>query len=90
MNKHKEILKFIKLLNKTFKKYPECSGGCYKFHLILKTVFGGEPYGTNDHVITKIDNKFYDWSGEVKKTDEFLEEFKLGEDYFNKVYKTYL
>lgn len=42
-------------------------GSCYHFHLILKEVFPeAEPYYDLDHIITKIDGKFYDITGEVK------------------------
>jgi len=42
-------------------------GSCYHFYLILKEVFSdAEAYYDADHIITKIDNKFYDITGEVK------------------------
>ena len=42
-------------------------GSCYHFYLILKKVFSeAEPYFDEDHVITKIDSKFYDITGEVR------------------------
>lgn len=42
-------------------------GSCYHFHLILKKVFpNAEPYYDLDHVITKIDDKYYDITGEVR------------------------
>lgn len=43
-------------------------GSCYHFYLILKEVFPeAEPYYDADHVITKIDNKFYDITGEIQQ-----------------------
>lgn len=42
-------------------------GSCYHFYLILKSVFPqAECWYDEDHVITKIDNKFYDITGEIK------------------------
>ena len=42
-------------------------GSCYHFYLILKEVFpDAEPYYDNDHIVTKIDGKFYDITGEVR------------------------
>ena len=41
-------------------------GNCFGFYRILKVVFlGAEPYETGGHVITKIDDKYYDIRGEV-------------------------
>lgn len=46
-------------------------GSCYHFYLILKSIFNqAEPYYDSFHVITKIDNKFYDITGEVKQNDD--------------------
>jgi len=43
-------------------------GSCYHFYLILKEVFeNAEPYFDGDHVITKVDDKFYDITGEIAK-----------------------
>ena len=42
-------------------------GSCYHFYLILKEVFpDAEAYFDADHIITKIDDKFYDITGEVR------------------------
>lgn len=42
-------------------------GSCYHFYLILKEVFkDAEPYFDEDHIVTKINNKFYDITGEVR------------------------
>lgn len=42
-------------------------GSCYHFYLILKQVFpNAEPYFDLDHIITKIGDKFYDITGEVR------------------------
>lgn len=47
-------------------------GGCYQFHLFLKTVFcNAEAFINTDlnHVITEIDGVFYDITGEVSCAD---------------------
>lgn len=45
-------------------------GSCYHFYLILKQVFAGaEPYYDMDHIITKIGDKYYDITGEVRRED---------------------
>lgn len=47
-------------------------GSCYHFYLILKEVFPeAEAWYDEDHVITKIDDKFYDITGEVRVTVNF-------------------
>jgi len=43
-------------------------GSCYHFYLILKKVFpNAEAYYDLDHVITKIGDRFYDITGEVRR-----------------------
>ena len=63
-----EIEKFISVIRDSFigsqQVYTE--GSCYHFYLILKQVFPeAECWFDIDHVITKIDDKFYDITGEV-------------------------
>lgn len=64
------IEKFISTIRDSFigsqQVYTE--GSCYHFYLILKQVFPtAECWYDSDHVITKIENKFYDITGEVGK-----------------------
>lgn len=43
-------------------------GSCYHFYLILKQVFpNAEAYYDLDHVITKISDKYYDITGEIRR-----------------------
>lgn len=75
-----EVLKFITLIRKTFGRYEEYSGGCYKFYLILKQVFPEAIGYYNDaHVITRIGDKYYDIDGEVKPAFNYL--MIGGDDY---------
>lgn len=67
-------------------------GSCYHFYLILKEVFPqAECWYDEDHVLTKIDDKFYDITGEVRK-DTSLNKFERIPSYSLKVpyniYKT--
>lgn len=42
-------------------------GSCYHFYLVLKKIFpNAEAYYDLDHIITKIGDRFYDITGEVK------------------------
>ena len=64
-----EIEKFIQTIRDSFigsqQVYTE--GSCYLFYLILKQVFPEAiAYYDADHVITKIGDKFYDITGEIK------------------------
>lgn len=56
-------------------------GSCYHFYLILKEVFhNAKPYFDEDHVVTKIGDKFYDITGEVRK-DANLTKYKRKPSY---------
>lgn len=53
------------------------NGGCYQFHKIMKLLFPGavplkvksSAFSDYNHIITEIDGKYYDITGEVKATD---------------------
>jgi len=66
----------ISALNKTdyYIKLIFTRGACYKFYEFLKELFpNAEPYlrkSDKNHVVTKIDEKYYDITGEV--TGEYL------------------
>ena len=68
-----DIEKFISRVRDSFigsqQVYTE--GSCYHFYLILKEIFpNAQPYFDEDHIVTKIDGKFYDITGEVKEVAE--------------------
>lgn len=63
-----KILEFIAAIRDSFvgSQQVYTNGSCYHFYLILKQVFPQAlPYYDNDHIITKIDDKFYDITGEI-------------------------
>ena len=65
-----EVLEFIKTVRESFvgSEHIYTRGSCYQFYRILKLVFpSAEAYYDMNHVITKINNKFYDIAGEVQK-----------------------
>lgn len=69
------VEKFIASIRDSFigsqQVYTE--GSCYHLYLILKSVFpSAKPYYNTYHIITKIDNKFYDITGEVKESSDML------------------
>ncbi|RJG10942.1 hypothetical protein D3879_14785 [Pseudomonas cavernicola] len=43
------------------------NGGCYRVYLALQQVFpNAQPYYDGDHVLTKIDEHFYDIGGSIE------------------------
>lgn len=74
---HRRILKFIKSVRESIAGagavYIYTHGSCYQFHLMLKSVLPEAiPYYNSNHVITRIGERFYDITGEVKDTTDFL------------------
>ena len=66
---HNQVEKVIAAIRDSFigsqQVYTE--GSCYHFYLILKTIFSdAEPYFDQDHIVTKIDDRYYDITGEVR------------------------
>lgn len=68
MTKHRQVLNLISLIRKS---HPDMvniftRGSCLNFFLILHSIYPeAEPYYNIDHIITKIDNKYYDITGQV-------------------------
>jgi len=81
---HQKILKFIKVIRESFHDSViiYCWGGCFGFYAILKHTYPkAVPYfwdDDEDHVIAKINGKFYDITGEV--THRVDEPIKMTKD----------
>jgi hypothetical protein len=59
------FLAALRNLHPDLPRYGE-NGGCFRVHLALKAVFpGAVPLYDGNHVVTRIDGKLYDISGEV-------------------------
>ena len=74
MNKRQKILKFIDVIRDSHSEMINIytKGSCFNFYLILKEMFPeAKAYYTVDHVITKIDDKYYDITGEVKDNKNY-------------------
>lgn len=68
-------LKLISEIRNSFADsvYVYTNGSCWEFYKILKCVYPeAEAYYNSDHVITKINGKFYDITGEVECTKLYL------------------
>lgn len=88
---YKDVLNFIHLLNITFGVYKEYSGGCLKFHYILKERFPSAiGYYNHEHVITQIEDNFYDINGIVLNPKDYLPFEEYGEGYFESAFKEHL
>lgn len=69
MNKHRQILNYISTIRDGHPMMVRIfsNGSCLNFHLILKKVYPEAiPYSNIDHIISKIDDRYYDITGEVK------------------------
>lgn len=67
-DKHEEILTFIARIRQSHPRMVDIftKGSCFYFYLILKHVYPEAIYYDDfNHVITRIDDKFYDITGEV-------------------------
>lgn len=72
-----KVLSFLKALKDSdfFVEHIYTCGGCYQLYKVLKTLYPqAVPYRCTymAHVITKIDDFFYDIGGEVKVDGDFL------------------
>ena len=70
MIKHQQILNLICLIREShstmIKIFTE--GSCFNFYLILRKIYPESiPYYNINHVITKIDGRYYDITGEIKE-----------------------
>lgn len=66
---HRKVIKFIKIVKDSFRGSSDVytRGSCYKFFEILKFVFpSAECFYYSKHILTKINDRFYDINGEVK------------------------
>ena len=66
------VMSFIESINRTFGRYDNYTGGCYKFMVLLMQVFGGDAYFNGSHIITKIGDHYYDIDGIVTNIRGYL------------------
>lgn len=70
--KHRRILRVIRAIRGSIKgaEYIYTNGSCFQFFLILNSIVPeAEAYYNSDHVITKINGRYYDVTGEVECTN---------------------
>lgn len=71
-------VEFITRLREIYpERYPEMSGGCLKFHLLLKAMYGAKGWYDGDHIISEIDGEYYDIDGVVADAHRYsqMEDF---------------
>lgn len=63
---------FIRKIRKIFGRYPDFSGGCLKFHRLLKDIFPNvNGWYNGEHIISEIEGEFYDIDGKARRTASF-------------------
>lgn len=85
-------LAFIAALREIFpERYADHSGGCMKFHRLLKVVYlDANGYYNSDHVITEIDGDFYDIDGMVADLSNYLPLEEFGDEFLANAFPTVL
>ena len=69
------IEEFISLIRDSFvgSQQVYTNGSCYHFYLILKNIYPSAIcWYDESHIVTEIDGKFYDITGEVQKNSNLL------------------
>lgn len=81
-------LEFIAAIRDIYpERYADHSGGCLKFHKLLKAVFPeANGYYNSDHVITEIDGDFYDIDGATSDIGGFLPINEYGDEFIEEAF----
>lgn len=75
MNKHRKILSLITLIRESHSAITDIytKGSCLNFFCILHSIYPEAIAWFNiNHIISEIDGKFYDITGEVKCTSDYM------------------
>lgn len=73
MSTHDRVLLFLGTLREAHADMVHIytQGSCYRLYLLLRVAFNGcTPYSDINHVITKIEGRYYDITGEAQRTDK--------------------
>jgi len=92
MSKHTEILSFISLVRGSHCKMEDIytKGSCLNFYLILRHVYPtAEAYHNTEHIITKINDRFYDITGEVSSEGYLpIDHFYVSSEIYEQMLKS--
>lgn len=86
--------RFIETIRNSFNGSVDVytKGSCYQFYLILKEVFPQAiAWDDQNHIITEINGKYYDITGEVERTNHlpFDYEWNLGKGLIETTFDIY-
>ena len=90
LNKHRKILNIISSIRNSHSKMEDIflKGSCLNLYLILRNIFPeAVPYYNSDHIITKIDDRFYDIKGTVLDNKNYIPYKNYGKEMFKKSFK---
>lgn len=85
MNKHQKILNTISFIRESHSEMVNIfsRGSCLNFFCILHSIYPEAiPYFNISHVISKIDDRYYDITGEVKNVEK--QDYRLYTNWYNK------
>lgn len=86
---------FLRGLNFQLGGSKDQEGQCYKVHKTIESIsnFCGlncEGYYNSDHIITKVNEEFYDIGGLIMNTEGYLPFSSFGEENIRESFKQYL
>jgi len=87
---HFEILNLIQIIRESFSNAEKVytSGSCVQFALILNTIYpSGTIYYNIDHACFKLDDHYYDITGEISVDDTYIKLLEYGIPHINKILK---
>ena len=80
----KDVKDYIKYLRENIKERPQCA----MFAGLIWLKFNqAVPYYDNHHIIVKVNNRFYDWDGEVQNTQGYIPFYQYGDNWITNHYK---
>lgn len=88
--KKTKILRLIQLIRESHDVMEDIfkEGSCLNFHMILKHVYPEAKAWYNiDHIVSEIDGRFYDITGEVSTLRIFGENYQPFDKYYSKARK---
>ncbi len=80
----RSVIEPLDLITRLSELHPEIRQrrfSCARVHLLLKAIYAGHGYYDGDHIVTKINDKFYDIDGLVD-AEGFLPMSDYGREYF--------
>ena len=82
-------LSFIAMLRDLYPgRYADESGGCLKFHRLMKAVFpDANGFYDSNHVITEIDGEYFDIDGLIEDPVGYLPIEDFGAEYIESAFR---